>query len=429
MKTNLRYGRHGLDMELPDGSDIRIFRTKDMPVIENPRGHLRRCLKRPMSGAPLEELASGKKSACVVVSDITRPVPNSIVAPPIIDALERAGIPSSRIHILVATGIHRAPTRGELSEILGDELPARYSVISHDARDPSATVKIGHSSNGIPVEINRTYIESDLKIITGLVEPHFMAGYSGGRKSVAIGLASVDMVRHLHGTGFLEHPGAKNCELKNNPLHAELTEIARIAGADFCVNVVIDAERRIGGIFCGDMALSHRAACEFSERHCTIRVDTLSDIVVSTAAGYPLDTTYYQGVKGLAGALDILAPGGSIVLASECSKGLGSNEFRLMLERLRSMDDYDEFLEYISEPGNFMIDQWEVEMLVKALRNAKIFLFSTGIPEMDWPLTFATKVKSMEEGLSLAIDRSRQSPRISVIPEGPYFIPLRNGAE
>ena len=426
MKINLKYGREGLDFELSEKADI--FRTLQMPAIEDPASRTAQCLADPIGAPALREMAAGKRNACIVVSDITRPVPNKILVPPVIEALRSAGMPPESIFFLVATGIHREPTNEELVEILGEEILADHRVISHNAREESSLVRIGHTSSGTPIDINRAYLDSDLKIVVGLVEPHFMAGFSGGRKSVAIGLTSVESVKHLHGTGFLEHPGSRNCELEGNPLHVELTEIAKAAGIDFCLSAVINAERRIGGIFCGDFEESHRAAAEFAGRFCRNHADYSYDIVITTAAGYPLDATYYQAVKGLVGVLDILSPGGGIILASKCSKGLGSDEFRQMLECLRDFGDYEGFIRHISEPANFVIDQWEVEMLVQVLRCARIYLYSPGIPDADWSLTFAERANSVEEGLSLAVSRSRGSrsrgkPRIAVVPEGPYVIP------
>ena len=424
MKIDLKYGRHGLQVELPDKKISEVFRTKNMPAIERPLEKLRYCLENPIASPPLSEIAVGKRDACIVVSDITRPVPNAVLLPPLIDMLERAGMAAERIRLLVATGIHREPTDTELLEMLGDKIVARHQVLVHDARDPSRLIRIGYSSRQTPIDINRTYIESDMKIVTGLVEPHFMAGYSGGRKSVAIGLTSVESVRHLHGPKFLEHQGSSNCELQNNPLHREITEIALLAGIDFCVNAVINAERRVAGVFCGDAVESHNSACEFARQYCVVHVDKPFDIVVTTGAGYPLDTTYYQAIKGLVGSLGILSPQGGIILASECSNGLGSDDFRHVLQNLRNVKDYDRFLAHISVPDNFAIDQWEVEMLIKALRRGKIFLFSEGIPEHDWSLTFATKIKSVEDGISHAIATRGGHPRIAVIPEGPYVIPF-----
>ena len=427
MKVKLKYGRNGLDVDLGAEGVFRLFRTKDMPVIENPSATIQECLEKPTAGPPLRELARGKQSVCIVVSDITRPVPNKLLLPPIIEALEQAGLSSRRIRLLVATGIHRSPTHDELVEMLGERILAKYTVLSHNARNKSEIKRLGDTSKGTPIEINRFYLESELKIVTSLVEPHFMAGYSGGRKSIAIGLTSIESVEHLHGTKFLEHPDARNCELSNNPLHAELTEIALAAGCDFCVNAVIDAERKLAAVFAGDLVVAHNSACEFAQRYAIISAKEEFPVVVTTSAGYPLDTTFYQAIKGLVGALGILSPGGSIVLAAECSNGIGSSEFRHTLERLVKLQSFDVFLQHISEPANFVIDQWEVEMLVKALRRGTIYLFSDGIAESDWPLTHAIRVNSVEEGISRALAKA-EGNRVAVIPEGPYVIPIGDRA-
>jgi nickel-dependent lactate racemase len=200
--------------------------------------------------------------------------------------------------------------------------------------------------------------------------------------------------------------------------------MATMAEADFSINALINAEHRLAGVFCGDLLAAHAAACSFAERHCLVRTEQPFDIVVTTAAGYPLDTTYYQAVKGLVGALGILAPAGGIVLASECSKGIGSPEFRAGLERLERIGEHDEFVRHISDARNFTIDQWEVEMLVKALRRGDVYLVSGGIPPEDRHLTCATWARSVEEALSHACAGRRNDVRIAVIPEGPYAIPV-----
>lgn len=397
--------------------------------MNDPVAETERALRHPVGAPPLFESARGKSTACIVVSDITRPVPNKIILPPIIECLERSGMKPENIRILVATGIHRPPTRDELEEMLPEQVLARHSIHSHDARDATAIERLGFTRSGIPIDVNRLYLESNVKIVTGLVEPHFMAGYSGGRKSIAIGLTSVEAVALLHGPALLEHPGSRNCSLQANPLHAELVEIAEAAGADMNVSVVVDASRRVGKICAGGLARSHLDACRFAGRYATRCGSDLFDIVITTAAGYPLDTTYYQAVKGLVGALDILAPGGHIVLAAECSAGLGSADFRAGLRLLREIGDYDNFLEYIARPENFRIDQWEVEMLVKALRRATISVFSGGLPDSDWPLTRVGQIRSVEEGLRLSLQACGPAARMAIIPEGPYFIPTASDAE
>jgi len=398
-----------------------------MPIVKEPAAHIRQSLDDPIGAPPLRELVKGRKDACIVVSDATRPVPNREVLPPLIDKLQEAGMSPEKVSLLIATGIHRAPTPDELVEILGEEILRRYRIITHDARERTRIRRIGYTSSGTPIDINEFYLESDLKIVVGLVEPHFMAGYSGGRKSIAVGLTSVDAIRTLHGPAMLEQTGARNCELKSNPLQTELLEIAAAAGADMCVNVVLDSSRKIADVFTGDLALSHLKACDFAACYSTEPGTGLYDIVVTTAAGYPLDATYYQAVKGLVGALDILAPGGSIILAAECSHGLGSVEFREGLELLKQVGDHDRFIEYIAEPAHFHIDQWEVEMLVKVLRRARIYLYSEGLSEEEIDLSGATQINSVGTGMHLALADAGQKARVAVIPEGPYFIPLAAG--
>jgi nickel-dependent lactate racemase len=430
MKVRLRYGRSGLDVVVPDECEVSVFRTGEMPVLIDPLAAVREAIENPISSRPLSELTSGRRTACVVVSDITRPVPNTVLLPPILSALESEGISSKNIRILVATGIHRASTREELVEMLGEDILSRYPIVIHNSRNPSEIERLGYTLRGTPIDINRLYVESELKMVTGLVEPHFMAGFSGGRKSVAVGLTSVDAIKHLHGPDLLEHPQARNCALSGNPLHEELTEMAMRTGVDFCVNVVLDSERRIGGIFCGDLIEAHKVACDFASRYCVLKTDKSFEVVLTTAGGYPLDTTYYQAVKGLVGALDVVTPGGAIILAAECSHGLGSGEFRQVLCEFGGCgNDYDEFLKHISRPDNFVIDQWEVEMLVKALKRNKVYVFSAGISQEDWPLTYAQRVEFAEEGVSLAITNARKPHRIAVIPEGPYIIPMVQSRE
>jgi nickel-dependent lactate racemase len=400
-----------------------------MPCLKESADEVRKGLENPLGAEPLARISKRKRNACIVVSDITRPVPNQIILPPIIEILEKAGIPSPQITLLVATGMHRPPTQAELVEMLGEKVATKYSVICHNARDGTAVKRIGYTRRGTPIDVNRLYLESEVKVVTGLVEPHFMAGFSGGRKSVAIGLTSVEAIKFLHGPALLEHAGSRNCGLDSNPLDAELLEIAAAAGADMTVSVVMDANRRVGKIFAGDLVRSHREACKFARTYQTEENCGLFDVVITSAAGYPLDTTYYQAIKGLVGALDILALGGHIVLAAECASGLGSPDFRSGLQLLRELRDYDKFLGYIGRPENFRIDQWEVEMLVKALRKARVFLFSDGISDIDWALTRTEKVDSVEEGLRQALKHAGRRARVAIIPEGPYFIPMASEAE
>jgi nickel-dependent lactate racemase len=421
MQCEIKYGRKGLTVDIPDTA--QVFHAEKMPLSSEGFADISQSIENPIGSASLAQLARNKKNACIVVSDATRPVPNKTLLPLIIDALLKAGISPENVHILVATGIHRPPTEAELFEMMGEQVLSRHKIFTHNARDRTAITRLGFTQSGTPIDINLLYLESDLKVVVGLVEPHFMAGFSGGRKSIAIGLTSTDAMKHLHGPALLEQPNTRNCMLDGNPLHAELLEIATTAGVDFCVNVVLGNERQIGRIFAGDLLYSHLEACSFANRYLTQPRAGLFDVVLTSSAGYPLDTTFYQAVKGLVGAIDILAPNGTIILAAECSRGLGSSEFRKVLQVLDKSISYSRFLEEISQPAQFILDQWEVEMLVKALKKAKLFFFSEGLCEDDFPLTQARRISSVEEGIALILN-SKPDARIAVIPEGPYFIPM-----
>ena len=287
-----------------------------------------RALEQAVGSPPLEELAKGRKSACILMCDITRPVPNGLILPPLIRSLLRAGVDKEKILILVATGLHRPNEGEELREVTGsDEIFRTIRIENHFARDREAHCDLGTTSGGIPIMLDRRFCEADLKIVTGLVEPHFMAGYSGGRKVVAPGIAYQDTILHFHSARVLEHPKAANCVIQGNPLHEAQIEIVRAVGPIVSLNVVIDEERRLGFVNFGEIEESHLQAVEFMRRHAEVRVGRRFKTILTTSAGYPLDKTFYQTVKGMVGVMSILEPGGTIIIASECSEGMGSPEF------------------------------------------------------------------------------------------------------
>ena len=314
-----------------------------------------------MERPPLSELARGKKSACILICDITRPVPNGTLLPPLIDTLTRAGVPRTGITILVATGLHRPNEGEELREIVGsDEIFGTVRIENHFARDRAAHVDLGRTTSGIPIMIDRRFAEADLKIVTGLVEPHFMAGYSGGRKVVAPGVAYQDTILNFHTSRILEHCNAANCIIEGNPLHNEQAEIVRTIGGIVSLNVVIDEERRIGFVNFGEIDASHLEAVAFMRNHAEVAVPRRFKTILTTSAGYPLDKTYYQTVKGMVGVIDILEPGGTIIIASECSEGMGSKEF-VAAQQLLCKVGPDEFMRDSGRtrqgPGGRMADR------------------------------------------------------------------------
>jgi len=415
----MRYGKHGRLVRFPDDRTT-VLRMRPSVPLTDPDAAVRDALAHPIDAPPLAQLAQGRRDACIVISDITRPVPNRTILPPMLETLERAGIAREAILILIATGIHRPNEGDELIELVGQEIAAKYRVENHMSMDLESHRDLGRTANGTPVLIDERYCAADLKITTALIEPHLMAGYSGGRKAICPGLASIETMKMMHGPELLEHPNAAAGVLDGNPFHAEATRIARLAGVDFIVNVAIDEERRLIGVFAGHMETAHRRGCDFVAERVSAPVEP-ADIVVTTCAGYPLDQTFYQAVKGAVGALAAVKPGGSILLMALCDEGVGSPPFtRLALET----GDLDAFVQGLYDPTRFVVDQWQLEELAKATRKADISMFSEGIANQDLKRLFVKPVSSPEDGISQLLSVHGPTARIIAIPEGPYVLPI-----
>jgi nickel-dependent lactate racemase len=338
---------------------------------------------------------------------------------PILATLEGAGIPREKITILIATGLHRPNEGGELVEMVGAQIAAGYRIVNHRGQEINEHTYLGSSPRGVPIWIDARYVRADLKITTGLIEPHLMAGFSGGRKLVCPGLAALETVKVWHGPDFLEHPRADCGILEGNPVHEENTWIARRAGCDFIVNVVIDAERRPLRFVAGDMEAAFLEGADFVKE---VVVDTVSqpvDIVVTSSAGYPLDTTFYQAVKGLTGALPIVKQGGTIIMAAGLTEGIGSPEFEQLFAENPSLE---RFVERILGKDYFVLDQWQLEELAKVRRKAKVKLISHGLPAATLNRLFVESAPTVEQAVAASLAEYGPQAKIAVIPKGPYVL-------
>jgi nickel-dependent lactate racemase len=352
------------------------------------------------------------------VCDITRPVPNKILLPPLLELLEASGISRDAITILVGTGLHRESSLPELFEMLGESILGSYRVASHDARDPLSHHYCGVTRRGTPVFVDRRYWEADLKITVGFIEPHFMAGFSGGRKLVAIGCASEQTIKALHSPLFLEDPCCREGEIDRNPLHHELLEIANMAGHDFVIDVSLDPSRFITGIFAGAPETAHTEGVRSVRRAVSASLQAPADIVVTTGGGYPLDLTLYQAVKGLTGALPAVKKGGTLILGAECREGLGGPEFTRLAT---SHTDLDAFMkEILASPVE--VDQWQLEEYAKASRHATVILVSEPISRMHPSGLFIRAAGTVQEVLREGIQWYGENATVAVIPEGPYTL-------
>ncbi|MEA1949856.1 MAG: nickel-dependent lactate racemase [Planctomycetota bacterium] len=419
MRVELAYGRTGLSVELPDENFVKSLAYRPAQPLADPVATLEERLRQPTGTRPFAELAEGRKNACVVISDITRPVPNKVILPPLLAALEQSGIARRDILILVATGLHRPNEGEELVEMVGQEIVDNYRIENHFGQRQEEHTYLGESPRGVPVWIDNRYIESDLRITTGLIEPHFMAGFSGGRKLICPGIAALETVRAWHGPAFLEDPKAENGCLDGNPVHEENTWIALCAGCDFIVNTVIDSQRRILQIVAGDMVEAHRQGVDFVRPIVTDTVDEPVDIVVTSSAGYPLDTTFYQSVKGMVTALPVVKQGGTIIIAAGASEGVGSPELHRLIDENPTLDI---FMKKVLEDDYFIMDQWQLEELAKVRRKAKVRFVTDAIPAEMVGRLYVEPAPSVEAAVADALEEYGPGAKIVAIPEGPYVL-------
>jgi len=431
MRFELEYGKTGLSVELPETATIHTLGIASAPPLPDPTEAVRAALAAPTGASPLTEITREKVAAqagrppcaCIVICDITRPVPNATILPAVLEALAAGGVPTEQVTLLIATGTHRPNTDDELNEMLGPDLRASgLRVVNHVCTDAATNRYLGTTENGVPVSLDTHYLDADLRITCGLIEPHFMAGYSGGRKLIMPGIAALETVQAWHSPRFLEHPNATNGVVAGNPVHEENTHIASLAPPDLIVDVTLDEHRRITGVFAGEMVRAWEAGVAFMERQVKATVSEPVDIAVTSGGGWPLDATFYQAVKGMVGALPIVRPGGHIIIASECAEGIGSAPFT---KTLLESPDLQQLVRRMEAPDwTYIPDQWQVEELAKATRFHTVWCIARGIPLESLQRLHVRAATSVEAAIDAALaTRSPEGIRIAVIPKGPYVMP------
>ncbi len=418
MKIKLEYGRTGLEVEIPDADVTALLGLGLALPLENPEEAVQLALLNPIGSVALREAASGRTDACIVVCDVTRPVPNPLLLPFILDELAIAGIPRGNVTILIATGTHRPNLGDELERMIGTDAFENCRVVNHYCTDIESCRDLGMSPNGVPIKLNKLYLDADFRITVGMIEPHFMAGYAGGRKMVMPGVAAMETIQKWHSPRFLEHRNATSGVVKDNPVHEESLAIARLARPNFIVDVALDSNKKTCAVFAGDMEEAWEAGVAFVAKNSTAAIPQPVDIALTTCGGFPLDATFYQAIKGMVGALPIVKHGGTVIVAAECSEGIGSPHFR---DALFNLDRIDNVVERMNQPDwKFLTDQWQVEELAKAVRHHHIILICNGIPAVDVARLFVTPAATVSEALSIARQRHGQRASLAVIPKGPY---------
>ena len=418
MKVDLAFGKTGLPVEVPSGFEYRLLEAKSAAPLQDEIAALEAALESPIGCIPLREMARGKKTAAISVCDITRPAPNRRTLPVVLKVLHEAGIPVDGITICIATGLHRIATLAELDEILGEDIASRYAIFNHDAKILADHRYLGETASGIPIYIAEAFVSADLRITLGFIEPHLMLGYSGGRKLVAPGLAAQETIKVIHSPRFMRNVLSVEGSIHDNPLHKELQEIARIAGQNFMLDVALTRKREIAGVFAGHPEEAHAAGVAFVSQVMLEELEAPVDAVVTTCAGYPLDLTFYQAVKGVTAASHIVRDGGRILICAECTEGAGAPEFQRMIKAFSSPR---EFLDAVQN-APVEVDQWQLEKLALVLATKQVMFLTPGVPtefhESMWgPVftTFAPAMAKLVEGLP-------SGARIAVIPEGPYVL-------
>lgn len=418
MQLDLAFGKTGLAINLPDRFDFRVLEARSAEPLPDWRAALDQALDNPIGRPPLRVMAEGKRSAAISVCDITRPVPNRHTLPAILPRLEAAGIPREGITILIATGLHRPATDAEIREIVGEETAARYRVVNHYARNLSEHRHLGTTASGTPVYIDERFVSADLHITLGFIEPHLMLGYSGGRKLIAPGLAAQETIKVLHSPKFMQDPRTHEGSIEDNPLHRELLEIASMARHDFMVDVALTRKREIAGIFAGDPVEAHRAGVTLVSKVMLELLNHPADAVITTSAGYPLDLTFYQAVKGVTAAQHVVKPGGKILLVAACSEGPGAEEFRDML---REWPDPERFLESLNG-APVVVDQWQLEKLALVTRRADLLYYVPGLPADYYPSLWGEAFGRIEDAIAALTQDLPDGARVALIPEGPYVL-------
>lgn len=417
------YGKTGLEISLDPSWNVTIFRPEKQNIVENPINAVRNAIKNPLGMPPLKQIIYQKSDLdkiCIVVSDSTRPVPSHIILEGLIKDINEYGVEDEQICILVATGLHRNSRNDELERMLGSELKNRLEVINHVATDKESQIYIGKSSNGVPIYINKNYYNSDIKILTGYVGPHLFAGFSGGRKSIVPGIVGQETILGNHSAEMIDSPYARFGIYKENPLHKNMLEIAKIVGVDFIVNVCINEQHKITKIAAGDLERVHEQLVDYQLEHVFKDISEPFDIVVCGNGGYPLDLDLYLAVKSiLIGEMGV-KKNGTIIAVNECIDGIGKDTFRDLLNLgIKPKEIYEKVMNKEIE----VLDKWGIQVLARVMMKADIYVVSE-LKEKELGNVGLKYASSVENAINLALKKHGKDAKILILPNGPQLLPL-----
>ena len=423
MRVRLDYGTNGLNVDLPD-ERVTVIEPVPRPAVHDIAATLAAAIQSPIGCTPLRQQVREGQRVAISVCDITRAQPRREQLAALFN--EMPAIPRSDITIFIATGTHRSNTDAELERMLGRDILSSCRVVNHDAREAATLAFVGRTSTGVPVHLNREFLQADVRITTGFVEPHFFAGFSGGPKMVAPGLAGLETVMTLHDASRIGHPNATWGITEGNPVHDDVREIAKMVGVHFALDVTLNREQQITAAFAGGILEQHRAACLYAKETAMRAVPQPFDVVLTTNSGYPLDQNLYQAVKGMAAAAKIVKRGGAIVCASECRDGLPSHGSYGAI--LASQPTPEALLDMINSPGYSTPDQWQVQVQSQIQLNARVFVKTSGLSANEIRAAHFTPIDDVTTTVQDALTRAGAAATLCVLPQGPQTIPYLVGS-
>lgn len=419
MNVTLAYGKTGLPLALPDDLGVTVIEPRYVAGLPNPADALDRALAAPIGSAPLTGRVRSGDRVGIVFSDITRPTPNEIIIPAILRAL--AHVPDAQITLFNATGTHRPNTDAELRRMLGDDIVERFRVVQNDARAEDAHMFLGETPGGNAIWLLREFMACDAHILTGFIEPHFFAGYSGGGKAIMPGLARLDTIMRNHGAAHIDDSRARWGITEGNPLWEDVRAAARMVPQTFLVNVTLNRDKQITAVFAGDLEAAHAQGCAYVKEHAMQAVAAPFDVVITSNSGYPLDLNVYQSVKGMSAAAQIVRPGGTIIIAADCWDGLPDHgEYRRLLAEVRSTAD---ILNMVRAPGFQSQDMWQVHVQALIAQQAEVLFYSHNLTDAQLRDALLTPCRDISAALEQLRARYGEGMTVCVLPEGPQTIP------
>ncbi|MBL7200978.1 MAG: nickel-dependent lactate racemase [Anaerolineae bacterium] len=417
MDIHLAYGQRGLDVTLPTQAQTTVIAPRFIPGLEDEEASMREALRHPIDSPPLHDLVSACDTVAIVFSDLTRPQPRERMLPVLLDEIKE--VPCKQITLINGVGTHRHSSDEELRRMLGDDIVDRYRIVQHDATDQASMVCLGETRAGHAAWVSKEYLQADVKILTGFIEPHIFAGFSGGPKAVLPAVAGAEIILDNHSGPMLSDPRATWGITRGNPVWEEMLEVARMSEPDFLFNVTLNREKQITGVFCGALESAYEAGVCMARESAMVSVDAPFDVALTTNSGYPLDLNLYQSVKGISAAAQVVRPGGAILIASECWDGVPDHgKYRALLSAAHSPQ---ELLDQVLVPGFREMDQWEAFLHARLCLHADIHVYADGLSDEDIRVAMLTPCRDIQATLRELI--ARYGPRLCVLPEGPMVIP------